>query len=468
MSKEEREVGGMPLTEGEQHICGGSSRGNTQQREDYCMELSGNICQPEGHGPSKIPDQTCTTKGSPPPHSPQMAFPFLLGHRGSFIGTSQLQVILLQQCGTKEVNKQHRPSVLRRATHVPTHDVSSSPASPPTPTAAGEVERGGGKRGTAPHQARHTFQDTGSSPWPRRAGLKQSSSHSRLSDSPAAPPADGSNVLFMKGHCRWPGCKEVFQEYPSFLQHLRLEHRLSDHSASQWRIQRDVVQHLENQLTMEKQRLLAMQLHLHLPEHRSVCSLPEAQGEEPDREEGQRVRPSQAKDFTLPQGPHGKDSKLQPQGYWHIPTHHTLPGFIPSIECYKYNNIRPPYTYADLIRWAIQESPDKQLTLSEIYHWFTRMFFYFRHNTATWKNAIRHNLSLHKCFVRVEGAKGAVWTVNEAEFQKRKGQKLTRDQDLMWITPSSFWFPQGNEVPVQTRAPAAEQPSVRSQCADEQ
>lgn len=42
------------------------------------------------------------------------------------------------------------------------------------------------------------------------------------------------------------------------------------------------------------------------------------------------------------------------------------------------------------------------------------------------QNAVRHNLSLHKCFVRVEGGKGAVWTVDESEYQRRKGQKYHR------------------------------------------
>lgn len=82
---------------------------------------------------------------------------------------------------------------------------------------------------------------------------------------------------------------------------------------------------------------------------------------------------------------------------------------VSSVEYYKYNNTRPPYTYSYLIRWvsvfvnafllssgpeysltysvlqSILESPDKQRTLNEIYNWFTTMFFYFRHNTATWK-----------------------------------------------------------------------------------
>lgn len=41
------------------------------------------------------------------------------------------------------------------------------------------------------------------------------------------------------------------------------------------------------------------------------------------------------------------------------------------------------------------------------------------------QNAVRHNLSLHKCFMRVENVKGAVWTVDEIEFYKRRPQKMS-------------------------------------------
>ncbi|XP_054154803.1 uncharacterized protein LOC128953341 [Oppia nitens] len=93
-------------------------------------------------------------------------------------------------------------------------------------------------------------------------------------------------------------------------------------------------------------------------------------------------------------------------------------------EFYKNAEVRPPFTYASLIRQAIIESSDKQLTLNEIYNWFQNTFCYFRRNAATWKNAVRHNLSLHKCFMRVENVKGAVWTVDEMEFYKRRPQRL--------------------------------------------
>jgi len=92
-------------------------------------------------------------------------------------------------------------------------------------------------------------------------------------------------------------------------------------------------------------------------------------------------------------------------------------------EFYRVQDVRPPYTYAALIRAAILEAPYQQLTLHDIYSWFTNTFCYFRRNAASWKNAVRHNLSLHKCFKRVENVKGAVWTVDDLEYHKKRNPK---------------------------------------------
>ena len=54
-------------------------------------------------------------------------------------------------------------------------------------------------------------------------------------------------------------------------------------------------------------------------------------------------------------------------------------------EFYRLNDVRPPYTYASLIRQSITESPENQLTLNEIYKWFEINFSYFRKNAQTWK-----------------------------------------------------------------------------------
>ncbi|XP_048348233.1 forkhead box protein P1-like [Sphaerodactylus townsendi] len=102
---------------------------------------------------------------------------------------------------------------------------------------------------------------------------------------------------------------------------------------------------------------------------------------------------------------------------------HTCSRINPRVCSDQFSSSRPPYTYATLISLAILGSPKKQLSLSEIYRWFSRNFSYYNHNVPTWKNAIRHNLSLHKCFVRVENVKGAVWTVDELEYQKKRNQQ---------------------------------------------
>ncbi len=106
-------------------------------------------------------------------------------------------------------------------------------------------------------------------------------------------------------------------------------------------------------------------------------------------------------------------------------------------ELYKVQDIRPPFTYASLIRQSIIESNDHQLTLNEIYKWFENNFSYFRKNAQTWKNAVRHNLSLHKCFMRVENVKGAVWTVDDSEYCRRRPLKINSNSGTSSSSSSS-------------------------------
>ncbi|XP_078258975.1 forkhead box protein O1-A [Rhinoraja longicauda] len=77
-------------------------------------------------------------------------------------------------------------------------------------------------------------------------------------------------------------------------------------------------------------------------------------------------------------------------------------------------------SYADLITKAIESSPEKRLTLSQIYDWMVRSVAYFKdkgdsNSSAGWKNSIRHNLSLHSKFVRVQNegtGKSSWWMLN--------------------------------------------------------
>lgn len=116
-------------------------------------------------------------------------------------------------------------------------------------------------------------------------------------------------------------------------------------------------------------------------------------------------------------------------------------------DFYRYSDVRPPFTYATLIRQAILESPERQLTLNDIYQWFMSTFAFFRKNLPTWKNAVRHNLSLHKCFTRVENVKGAVWTVDDAAFQRQHSLKLTGTaNDLESIKVENLQMPDSHSL----------------------
>ncbi|KAM5146680.1 LOW QUALITY PROTEIN: forkhead box protein O4 [Mantella aurantiaca] len=77
-------------------------------------------------------------------------------------------------------------------------------------------------------------------------------------------------------------------------------------------------------------------------------------------------------------------------------------------------------SYAELISQAIESSPDKRLTLSQIYEWMVRTIPYFKdkgdsNSSAGWKNSIRHNLSLHSKFIKVHNeatGKSSWWMLN--------------------------------------------------------
>uniref|UniRef100_A0A8C2E7C7 Forkhead box P2 n=1 Tax=Cyprinus carpio TaxID=7962 RepID=A0A8C2E7C7_CYPCA len=269
-----------------------------------------------------------------------------------------------------------------------------------------------------------------------------------------------SHSLYGHGVCKWPGCESICDDFGQFLKHLNSEHALDDRSTAQCRVQMQVVQQLEIQLSKERERLQAMMAHLHMrpsepkpsPKPLNLVSSVTMSKNLPS------VSPP-----NLPQTPTTPTAPVTPLSQMPQVPNVLSPANVPSMgamrrrhtdkysmalsseiapnyEFYKNADVRPPFTYATLIRQAIMEAGDMQLTLNEIYSWFTRTFAYFRRNAATWKNAVRHNLSLHKCFVRVENVKGAVWTVDEMEYQKRRSQKITGSPTLVKNLPSSLGY----------------------------
>lgn len=257
-------------------------------------------------------------------------------------------------------------------------------------------------------------------------------------DSSSHEETPGSHPLYGHGECKWPGCETLCEDLGQFIKHLNTEHALDDRSTAQCRVQMQVVQQLEIQLAKESERLQAMMAHLHMrPSEPKAFSQPVTVSATDSFPDGLVHPPTSAAAPVTPLRPPGLGSaSLHSGGPARRRSSDKFCSPISSElaqnhEFYKNADVRPPFTYASLIRQAILETPDRQLTLNEIYNWFTRMFAYFRRNTATWKNAVRHNLSLHKCFVRVENVKGAVWTVDEREYQKRRPPKMTGSPTLV-------------------------------------
>ncbi|CRK87017.1 CLUMA_CG000875, isoform A [Clunio marinus] len=112
-------------------------------------------------------------------------------------------------------------------------------------------------------------------------------------------------------------------------------------------------------------------------------------------------------------------------------------------------------SYADLITKAISSASDNRLTLSQIYEWMVQNVPYFKdkgdsNSSAGWKNSIRHNLSLHNRFMRVQNegtGKSSWWMLNPdakpgksvrrraasmetSKFEKRRGRVKKRVEQM--------------------------------------
>ncbi|CAG8573983.1 1021_t:CDS:2, partial [Cetraspora pellucida] len=90
---------------------------------------------------------------------------------------------------------------------------------------------------------------------------------------------------------------------------------------------------------------------------------------------------------------------------------------------------KPPYSYATLITYAITNSPNKQLTLNEIYNWVMENYPYYKTAGTGWKPG-----------------KGSYWTVDfraaEAEQQHRSRSRNNRSSSdpTPYHRPESSWY----------------------------
>lgn len=57
-------------------------------------------------------------------------------------------------------------------------------------------------------------------------------------------------------------------------------------------------------------------------------------------------------------------------------------------QAYRYQDAKPPYSYATLITFAINSTQRRRMTLSDIYNWISTNFPYYRDAGTGWK--VRH------------------------------------------------------------------------------
>lgn len=81
---------------------------------------------------------------------------------------------------------------------------------------------------------------------------------------------------------------------------------------------------------------------------------------------------------------------------------------------------RPPYAYATIIFMAMTCSGSKRLQIADIYNAIMSQWDYYRDRPEEtgWKNSIRHNLTICRCFQKVmrqdADGKGGYWEIDDA------------------------------------------------------
>ena len=100
---------------------------------------------------------------------------------------------------------------------------------------------------------------------------------------------------------------------------------------------------------------------------------------------------------------------------------------------------KPTQSYIALIAMAILSSPNSKMVLSEIYQYILDNYPFYKTKDKSWRNSIRHNLSLNECFVkagRSENGKGNYWAIHpsniedfaKGDYRRRRARRKTKRQ----------------------------------------
>jgi len=116
---------------------------------------------------------------------------------------------------------------------------------------------------------------------------------------------------------------------------------------------------------------------------------------------------------------------------------------------------KPSQSYLEIIAEAILKAPSRMMQLYEIYSYFQRKYRYFADDiNKSWRNSVRHNLSLNDCFVKAgrgTNGKGHFWRIHELaeqEFEQgrfRRRRYRQQMQQLQMQASSIHHSPYGHQ-----------------------
>ncbi|KAI6219346.1 Fork-head domain-containing protein [Aphelenchoides fujianensis] len=119
---------------------------------------------------------------------------------------------------------------------------------------------------------------------------------------------------------------------------------------------------------------------------------------------------------------------------------------------------KPPESYIECIRMAIEAHPLREATLAEIYAFLRDFHPFFRDPAYTgWKNSVRHNLSLMPCFEKLDKRNGR---------KRGKGHPWRYNSAKTGVQPSDASKAAVNAERRRAKEPAAEQTAAFEQPVD--
>lgn len=107
---------------------------------------------------------------------------------------------------------------------------------------------------------------------------------------------------------------------------------------------------------------------------------------------------------------------------------------------FKFFNTKQTKSYKQIITEALNKNGS--MSLNEIYRYFEVFYNFSYADSMTWKNSIRHNLSINKEFIKVSDEKGSQWTLNKEisnrnafdSFYKNPSERINEENSYNIIT----------------------------------